>query len=549
MPEFTPNLNLKQQLPNEYYDRESDNTNLKKIDAAIKGLEDDKVSSEDLTEVDERVTQQLAQINVNPTFNNTIDTESADLGEELINSGGWVLGNGWTGDLATGFTHSIDAAEPLTFPLNALASKLYEVSFTIESADADHGFKLNVTIGDSFPFEIYRGAGNIIVYKNGIETDYAGDLKIIPKTNFVGTIKNISVKEIIGYVNPTTRYFDSDESLNHELRTTKADLDNIFSGRGSGSRNTSGTHNTSQGIGALARNTSGYFNTAFGFNALLKNTVGSRNAALGYATLQNNSTGHRNVALGSFALNRNTHGHNNVAIGADALWYNDTGNHNIALGYTAQEHNDSGNGNIAIGYRALLSNEISNFNVAIGYDAGGKVKSKENVMLGAFAGDGTTTGMQNTLIGAYTMRGNVTGERNVALGTFAGKTSTGNNNTIIGYNSADGLNVGSSNIFIGNGTTTSNPTRQNWLNVGNSLYADMYNHAYGVGIENPTAILHLKAGTVVRPALKLTANASLTTEKHGGAFEFDGLFLYFTTNDGVRRKVHLEGQVSTGGAA
>ena len=492
-----------------------------------------------LNESLDEVTQQLAQVKVNPLFLTTEDTESASLGVELVSDNGWTLGNGWAGSFTNGFTHTTGNIEPLVFSLGASAGKLYEVIFTVESTDVDHGFKLNVTIGDSFPFEIYRGAGNEIVYRNGIETEFDGDLKFIPKTNFEGTIKNISVREIIGFVNPSTAYFDKDEILNHEIRTTKTEQNNLFLGKGSGQRNTSGYSNVSFGHTSLVRNTSGYFNTAFGFNALLRNTVGSRNVALAYAALRDNISGHRNVAIGTFALNRNTHGHNNIAIGADTLWYNTTGNHNIALGLTSQEFNISGNGNVSLGYRSLLNNTTGNFNTVLGYDAARSVTASENAVFGAFGADALTTGDQNALFGSYVMRTVTTGRRNVAVGSFAGKGVNSDNNVFIGYNSADGLVYGANNIFIGANTTTANSTRVSYLNIGNALYSDLPNKILGIGVTDPTANLHIKANTAARPIMKFEVGV-LTSTKHNGGWEYDGNELYFTKANGTRYKITME---------
>lgn len=61
----------------------------------------------------------------------------------------------------------------------------------------------------------------------------------------------------------------------------------------------------------------------------------------------------------------------------------------------------------------------------------------------------------------------------------------------------------------------------------------------GIGASNPTAALHIKAGTAAAGSapLKLTAGTNLTTPEDG-AFEFDGTNLYFTVG-GVRKTVTL----------
>lgn len=60
----------------------------------------------------------------------------------------------------------------------------------------------------------------------------------------------------------------------------------------------------------------------------------------------------------------------------------------------------------------------------------------------------------------------------------------------------------------------------------------------GVGTANPTASLHIKAGTATVAPLKLTAGTNLTTPQ-AGAFEYDGTNLYFTKGDGVRRVIQM----------
>lgn len=524
----TPNLGLHEWVPDDYVLMEEFNDNFKTLD-------------DHAEQIDQTVTQNHNEVMSHLADLTTMKEveEYAPLGNELVTANGWVLGTGWTGDFTTGFTHEAGNTEPLIYPLNAKAGKLYEVVLTVESTDADHGFKFNITVGDSYPFEVYRGAGNTMTYKNGIQAVTNGDLKIIPKSNFTGTVKNISVKEIIGKIPPTTIIKDQNESSVYEARPTKVDNENIFIGKQSGQYNTSGRMNVSIGNEAMANNTSGYFNSALGYKALQKNTVGSRNLALAYAALQNNISGHRNVALGTFALNRNTHGHNNIAVGADTLWYNTTGSHNIAIGLIAQEFNETGIGNIAIGYRSLSENKSNNFMVAIGYDAGKKLKADSSVAIGSWAMDGTTTGKENTAIGGYSLRGNVTGEHNTAIGAFSGSSSTGSRNTFIGRSAGRGLKYGSDNIFIGANTEAREESMAYFLNIGNFLYGDMANSMLGIGVDEPKAILDIRAGTVGRPPIRLKAGP-LTTYVFGGAIEYDGDALYITLSDGVRRKFVLE---------
>lgn len=58
----------------------------------------------------------------------------------------------------------------------------------------------------------------------------------------------------------------------------------------------------------------------------------------------------------------------------------------------------------------------------------------------------------------------------------------------------------------------------------------------GIGLESPTAVCHVKAGTATANTapLKLTAGTNLATPE-AGAIEYDGTNLYFTDSGGVRR--------------
>ncbi|PKA84449.1 hypothetical protein ATE92_2639 [Ulvibacter sp. MAR_2010_11] len=66
----------------------------------------------------------------------------------------------------------------------------------------------------------------------------------------------------------------------------------------------------------------------------------------------------------------------------------------------------------------------------------------------------------------------------------------------------------------------------------------------GIGIDNPTAVLHLKAGSAGGNSapMKFKAGSNLTTPENG-AFEFDGTHLYFTPN--TKRTILLKGLTNT----
>lgn len=67
-----------------------------------------------------------------------------------------------------------------------------------------------------------------------------------------------------------------------------------------------------------------------------------------------------------------------------------------------------------------------------------------------------------------------------------------------------------------------------------NLFWDDTNDRLGIGLNNPTSVLHLKAGGAPagRAPLKLTAGTNLSTPENG-AFEFDGVN-FFATSSGTR---------------
>jgi len=158
-----------------------------------------------------------------------------------------------------------------------------------------------------------------------------------------------------------------------------AQVDNTFSGEGSGTNNT-GNFNTGFGKDALMNNTSqsnnafgarvlsvttGGFNSAFGNESLANNTSGSLNSAFGTRSLWNNLTGKSNIAFGHRAMESNVFGNNNTAIGYGALLYA-TGNNNIALGINTPKNLVSGNNNIFIGAETAKNLITGSYNVFLG---------------------------------------------------------------------------------------------------------------------------------------------------------------------------------------
>lgn len=91
------------------------------------------------------------------------------------------------------------------------------------------------------------------------------------------------------------------------------------------------------------------------------------------------------------------------------------------------------------------------------------------------------------------------------------------------YNNA-GTYVG--RLFSYTGSTYKDLAIGDW-NGGNPNIMLKVGGNVGFGVGNPTAVVHLKAGTTTNPPLKLTAGTNLTTPE-AGAIEFDGTHFYGT---------------------
>lgn len=390
---------------------------------------------------------QLAQIETEPEFKSTSASESATLGSELVDNTGWTSA-GWTGDFATGFTHTPGNTSALSRAIPSTGTKMYQIELTVESATASTAF--TVSIGNSVPFVMYEGDYVVPhVYSRGIQSISDGDFIITPESAFDGKITGISIKEITNPTTASVSITDSTTAVSVEIRPTTAAKQNIFIGKDSGKFNTTGHENVAIGYNNMPKNLSGFWNTVVGKDCMSANTSGSRNSALGYLALNANISGHRNVAIGSFALLRNTHGANNIALGADALWYNTTGNYNIGLGLASLAENTTGSYNIALGVASLAKN---------------------------------ASGIRNLAVGDHALATSATGDDNIAIGYQSLYTANGaSKNIAIGYNAMQKTTTGSGNICIGENAKNQNTTGLNSIAIG--YYAmNNGNESYSIAI-------------------------------------------------------------------
>lgn len=340
---------------------------------------------------------------------------TASLSAEILSQSEWTLGNGWSGNLTDGYTHSAGTSgTSISKGTSKLGTSYYLVSLKVTSPvttkDGCSGF--TISIGGSTGFEMYEGNFSEHIYYRGIKA--AGSSGIVIKATssaFVGTISDISLKRIEGNTNGYHKIFDESNNLVLEMKGTFTN-ESVFLGRSNDNKDVGGKQNVGIGIQALENNTTGFWNEAIGYQALRDNNVGSRNVAIGYVALVKNTSGHRNIALGSFAMVENLRGAHNIAIGADALQRNTSGGGNVAIGTTTLGNNQTHNHNIGIGYGVLLGNKAEG-NIAIGKEA---LQYNEtgfrNIVIGYDACKRNTKVMNSIVLGSETLNGTGMGELN-----------------------------------------------------------------------------------------------------------------------------------------
>ena len=317
---------------------------------------------------------------------------------------------------------------------------------------------------------------------------------------------------------------------------------NVAIGRAAGRLGTVAKSNVAIGPFAQANNIIGDFNVAIGDNALT-NATGNDNIAIGFEALKSLTIGAGSVAVGCSALWVNS-SPEMVAVGFETLFGNTTGTLNTAIGYKALRANIMGNSNTAVGHKALAL-AVAGTNTAVGASAlGGPLSGSDNVAVGAGAlfslssgsqnigigrealGQGTVS-KSNVAIGFFALGSNIIGDFNIAIGADALLNATGNDNVAIGFeamknvttgvdNTAIGddvglnLTTGSRNILIGQGADIDVNGRNDHLNIGNMLFADLNVGRFGINVQVPVHTFHAKKVGVNE--LSLEAFASGTTD-------------------------------------
>lgn len=355
-----------------------------------------------------------------PTANDVVEHKGKTLylGPNLIDNPAVVMGAGWSGSLASGFTHTPGNTAEIVIQQATTVRNKYLVECQLSVAAEASIF---LSIGDGPKADVYNGTTTI---KIGFISD-GGYLKITPASSFNGSVTNISMKEVV----------DQDTAT----ETLNINVNNIENG-------------------TMVDNITGFWNVVLGtVNTMQHNENGSRNIVLGYSAMGAFKSGTRNVMVGTFAGSNLQEGDRNIAIGADAFWYAQKAHDNIAIGYAAmgRMNYSQPNYNIAIGSQAmgfLQSDAVSTIaigrlacnysgkrNVGVGENASYWNRGNDNVAIGYYAqGYPYETGDQNVAIGAFARCGN--------SGTSANP-ETINNAIAIGYNA---VATKSNQVVIGN---------------------------------------------------------------------------------------------------
>lgn len=326
-------------------------------------------------------------------------SQTLRVGDNVLTDGMVTLGAGWSGSLATGFTHTSGNTEPLTFAVGAADGESYILEGTKPSTALERAILLS--LGDSHESDPYDGSANLLWGLTCVGDN--GALKITPANGFAGTLSNLTFRKVT-------------EDGENEVTIELGDIQHTD----------------------MPNHLSGFWNIAMGEGALESSVNGTRNIAIGRYAERALKTGGRNIAIGTFSMSQMESGDNNLGIGADSFFTVKKARDCIVIGKTAMAYGAEYSDNIAIGNSAMYGGN------------GNSTTSKQNIALGNQAGYyGGGTG--NVYIG--TQAGYKNGNNlNTFIGQQAGKEATGYGCTAIGNQAT--TNTHSQSTAIGQGAST-----------------------------------------------------------------------------------------------
>ncbi len=352
------------------------------------------------------------------SFTGTTTSDGGQLGSELLSASGWTS-TGWTGDYATGFTHTVGNTNVLSNPLTASSSLVYQIQYTITGRTAG---TISIAFGGQTLTNI-SATGTQYIYATT-----SGTVAITPTSDFDGTI--IPSIRAVSKGSATVQLRNSGGTLVNEVRTSNSNT-----------------------------------NTYIGVDAGSRSLTAVDSVAIGVFSLQSNVNGTNSVAIGRSALQNSASSFNTIAIGSNALANYLGATFGVAIGHQAGSNSTGGGANVYIGTNAGQNSTTSTFNVLIGHTSGQAITSNGQIVsIGNQAGLNNNTGGNWTAIGCDAARyysGGTTSATSFSNGIYLGHTTKvgaagATNEVVIGYQ-AEGL--GSNTTVIGNSsTTTGSPT-------------------------------------------------------------------------------------------
>lgn len=354
-----------------------------------------------------------------------------------------VVGDGWSGNLSSGYTHVSGKTEPLEFDLSQYSSgdkfllRFNCKGITSESTD------ILVSVGDAPAVKTYNGGSAFVL--GFIAT--GGNLKIIPLSGFSSTITDISICKISD---------NGQEELTLSVYNVYAQVNDFITA---------------------------FWNVAIGArdNTLNKLVNGSRNVAIGNYALRRIVSGNRNVGIGTFALPEVTEAENNVAIGSDTIYPLKKAMNCVGIGKGTLGGSQSAEDCVAIGAGAMgvyvlkkdrtkcvaigvhSGNEIVDCCTHVGYRAGANVAGARNTSIGynsLAVGNRSTVdiiGTDLTCVGSMAQVADTDTAKAATNSTAIGAntTITKSNQVVIGNKQVDEVIIGGKKIiFNADGTCT-----------------------------------------------------------------------------------------------
>jgi len=251
-------------------------------------------------------------------------------------------------------------------------------------------------------------------------------------------------------------------------------------------------------VGSAIPNFTGRFeSTIFGDDALQTLGAGSRLVGMGYRCLKSLTTANDVTGVGHLCLSSLTTGIYCTAFGKSSQALNQTGAYNVSMGALSLSTLLNGNSNTAIGHSSLAAS-LDDFNTAMGRDAGLiLILGQENCFFGASSGTGLLNGSGNCFFGRNAGAQSSSYTNCTFLGKGSGAkvgVSSLTNACSIGFNSIaevdNSIILGDATIPTKVGIGITNPTQILHVANGNAVFAGML----GVGTTSPSTRLHVKDG-------------------------------------------------------